>query len=96
MKAARHPQALVNAATTMAPMAGPTKLPALQNTVAAPRSWAGIHSRTMRPQDGIEVASPAPMTRRAAIRVPKLHTPAVAAMASDHTAMPTELMIRVL
>src|SRR5580658_10921795 len=96
MKAARQPQVLVSAATTMAPMAGPTKLPALQNTVATPRSFAGIHSRTMRPQDGIEVASPAPMTRRAAMREPKLHTPAVAAIASDQMVMPTELMILVL
>src|SRR5580704_2578352 len=56
IKAARQPQPLVSEATTMAPIAGPRKLPALHTALAAPRSLAGIHSRTMRPQDGIEVA----------------------------------------
>ena len=94
IKAARQPQALAIAAVTTAPSAGPRKLPALQKALATPRSCAGIHSRTMRPQDGIEVASPAPITMRATIRVAKLHTPAVAAIASDHSAMPMELMFR--
>ena len=49
---------------------------------------------TILPQDGIEVASPAPITMRAPIRVAKLHTPAVAAIASDHSAIPMELMLR--
>ncbi len=93
-KAARQPQALAIDAVMMAPSAGPTKLPALHTTLATPRSCAGIHSRTIRPQDGIEVASPAPITMRATISVAKLHTPAVAAMASDHSVMPMELMFR--
>src|ERR1700689_3574554 len=72
-KAARQPQALVIAATTIAPIAGPRKLPALQKALATPRSRAGIHSRTMRPQDGIEVASPAPITIRTIMGVQDLH-----------------------
>lgn len=96
MKAARQPQPLVMAATTTAPSDGPRKLPALQNALATPRSCAGIHSRTMRPHDGIEVASPAPMASRAVSNEPKLHTPAVAIIASDHSTMPNALMLRAL
>src|ERR1700691_5265368 len=95
-KAERQPHAAVIEAVMMAPIAGPTKLPALQNALATPRSCAGIHSRTMRPQDGIEGASPAPITSRAPIREAKLHMPPVAAMATDHSAMPTELMVLAL